>query len=344
MFAGFVVRFSACLVLLATVLAGVACSNSAEKSGGDRTLIIYNGQEEEITAALADAFEKKTGIPTEIRNGEGFELANQILAEGSRSPADVVFTENSPEITLLAKQHRLAAVKPEVLARVADRYSSPEDAWVGFAARESVLVYNPDLVAEQDLPRSVLDLADPRWQGKVGIAPGGSDFHPIVTAVRVTRGEDVAKTWLDGLRRNALALRNNNAILRAVNSGQLALGMINQHYWHRLRAAEGDAAVKARLFHFGNHDPGTLVNVSGAGVVAASDNQDAAQQFLAFIVSDEGQRLIVSTKDYEYPLATGVAADPGLPPLDSLGVAEVGLAQLDDGTATIELMTDAGLL
>lgn len=339
-------RCSACVVLLATVLAGAACSTNsdARSGGGDRALVIYNGQEEEITAALADAFEKKTGTPTEIRNGEGFELAHQILAEGPRSPADVVFTENSPEITLLAKQHRLAKVKPEVLARVADRYSSPEDAWVGFAARESVLVYNPDLVAEPDVPRTVLDLAGERWQGKVGIAPGGSDFHPVVTAVRVTFGDDVAKSWLDGLRRNALALRNNNAILRAVNSGQLALGLINQHYWHRLRAAEGDAAVQARLYHFGNKDPGTLVNVSGAGVLAASDNQDAAQQFLAFVVSDEGQQLIVSSKDYEYPLATGVAADPELPPLDSLGVADVSLAQLDDGTATIELMTGAGLL
>jgi iron(III) transport system substrate-binding protein len=326
------------------IIVVVGCSDSSQESGGNGSLVIYNGQEEEIGEAVIEAFEKKTGISTEFRHGEGFELANQILAEGPNSPADIIFTENSPEITLLAKRDRLAKVNEDTLAKVPAQYNSPDAVWVGFAARETVLVYNPDMVPEQDLPKSVLDLADERWRGKIGIAPAGADFHPLVTAVRVTKGEDAAKTWLTGLKGNALALRNNTAILRAVNDGHLSAGMINQHYWHRLRAAQGADSVRAKLHHYGNQDPGTLVNISGAAVVSSSDNQDAAQQFLAFLVSDEGQQLIVSTKDYEYPLAPGVPADPALPLLDSLNPAPVTVEQLDDGSATVELMTEVGLL
>jgi iron(III) transport system substrate-binding protein len=326
------------------MLVGSACQDLGQDPPQAGALTIYSSQEKGITKALVDAFQRKTGIAAEVRIGEGFELASQLLAEGPNSPADVIFTQNSPEITLLAKQNRLGRVDDDVLARIPSRYNAPNGAWVGFAARETVLVYNPNLVADKDLPRSVLDLADGRWQGKLGIAPAGSDFHPIVTAVRVSKGEDTAKVWLTGLRRNALALRDNTAILRAVNDGYLPLGIINQHYWHRLRAAEGADAVRAKLYHFGNQDPGTLVNVSAAAVMSNSHNQDAAQQFLAFIVSDEGQRLIVSTKDYEYPLAPGAQADPALPALDSLNPSPVSVEQLDDGKATLTLMTDVGLV
>jgi iron(III) transport system substrate-binding protein len=326
------------------VILSVSCSNSDQNSGSDNTITLYNGQEEEIAEAVTKAFEQKTKIKVEIRNGEGAELANQLIEEGDNSPADVFWTENSPEITVVAEAKRLAKIDERTLGRVGARYRSPNGLWVGFAARETVLVYNPDQVSRSDLPSSVLNLADPVWDGRIGIAPAGSDFHPIVTAVVATKGKDMARTWLSGLRRNALSLRNNTAILRAVNDGHLAAGIINQHYWHRLRAAEGIDSVRARLHHFRNQDPGTLINVSGAGIVSATENAEAAKQFLAFLVDPAAQRLIVSSKDYEYPLVEGVAPDPQLEPLESLNPAPVGVEQLGDGTEAIDLLTEAGLL
>jgi iron(III) transport system substrate-binding protein len=328
---------------LATFALG-GCAGSGAASDSADTLTIYNGQHEEVTQALVAAFQKKTGITVHVRNGEGPELANQILAERSVSPADVIFTENSPEITLLARKGRLAKVDAATLAKVPASDSSPQGQWVGFAARATALAYDPRQLTESQLPRSVLDLARPTWRGRLGIAPVEGDFQPLVTAVSLAKGEAAAKQWLAGLKRNSQVFQNNTAILMAVNSGQLAVGLINQHYWFRLRAANSAGSLPSKLYYFGHQDPGALVNISGVGVLSSSKHAKSAQQFLAFLVSAEGQRTIVGSKDYEYPIAADVAADPVLKPFDTLDPPTVGVAQLGDGTRSIELLRQAGLL
>lgn len=161
--------YSSIALLIAAGLVG--CGNSSgDKSASSTTITSYNGQHEEVANALVAGFEKKTGIKVRVGNGEGPELANQILAESAASPADVIFTEDSPEITLLAAKGRLAKVDRSTLAKVPAADSSPRGDWVGFAARVTALAYDPAQVPQADLPRSLLDLAKPTWKGKVGVA------------------------------------------------------------------------------------------------------------------------------------------------------------------------------
>ena len=332
-------------VLAASAVASCGGGSEAEdQAASSGPLTLYNGQHEEITQALVAAFQKKTGITVRSRKGEGPELANQILAEGSASPADIIFTENSPEITLLARKGRLAKVDAATLGKVPAADSSPQGLWVGFAARATALTYDPRQVTESQLPRSVLDLARPAWRGRVGISPVEGDFQPLVTAISLAKGEAAAKQWLSGLKRNSQTFQNNTAVLTAVNSGQLAIGIINHHYWFRYRDANGPDSLRAKLFYIGHQDPGALVNISGVGVLSTSKHSAEAQRFLAFLVSPEGQRIIVSSKDYEYPIAGNVAADPQLKPFDTLGPPAVGVAQLGDGTQSVALLRQANLL
>lgn len=334
--------YLAVTLLLASMAA--ACGGGGSGAGAADTLTLYNGQHEEVTKALVSAFQKKTGITVRTHSGEGPELANQILAEGSASPADVVFTENSPEITLLAAKGRLAKVDAGTLAKVPSRYSSPQGLWVAFAARETALTYDPRRLTASQLPKSVLDLAQPKWRGKVGVSPVEGDFQPLVTAISMMKGDAAAKAWLVGLKRNSQTFQNNTAVLTAVNSGQLSVGIINHHYWFRLRDQIGDAAMHAKLLYLGHQDPGALVNISGVGVLASSRHKTAAQRFLAFLVSPEGQRIIVSSKDYEYPIVAGVGADARLKSFASLDPPTVTVGQLGDGTHSVALLRQAGLL
>jgi iron(III) transport system substrate-binding protein len=328
-------------LLLASM--AVACGGGSGSSAAE-TLTLYNGQHEEVARALVSAFQKETGIAVRTHSGEGPELANQILAEGSASPADVIFTENSPEITLLAAKGRLAKVDAGTLAKVPSGYSSPQGRWVAFAARETALTYDPRRLSASQLPKSVLDLAQPKWRGQVGISPVEGDFQPLVTAIGTMRGDAAAKAWLEGLKRNSQTFQNNTAVLTAINSGQLSVGIINHHYWFRLLDQIGAAALHAKLYYLGHHDPGALVNISGVGVLASSKHKTAAQRFLAFLVSPEGQRIIVSSKDYEYPIVAGVAADPRLKRFASLDPPAVTVGQLGDGTRSVALLRQAGLL
>jgi iron(III) transport system substrate-binding protein len=256
----------------------------------------------------------------------------------------VIYSENSPALMFLSEQGLLAAVDPATLALVPSQYNSPQGDWVGVAARETVLVYNPALLAEADLPASVLDLTQPQWEGKVGIAAAETDFHPLVTAVIVLEGEDAARTWAEGLARNAQTYRGNTAILRAVDNGDLAAGIINHYYWFRMAHEVGEDQMHSRLYYFGNQDPGALVSVSGAGPLASSQNPALAQQFLAFLVGKQGQEILAQSDDFEYPLGSGVAASPELKPFDELDPPPVSVADLGDGRAAIELLEDVGLL
>jgi iron(III) transport system substrate-binding protein len=328
---------------LSAVVAAIAgCGGSSSDSAGSLTL--YSSQHEPMTEALTKGFEEENGAKVQIRFGEDEGLASQIEQEGDASPADVVLTENTPPLELLAEKELLAEVDSSTLDEVPSRYSSPTGHWVGVAARETVMVYNPGLIAAGELPASILDLAKPEWKGKLAIAPSEPDFVPIVSAIEKLDGEAAAKEWLEGFAANAKRYNDNEGIIAAVDSGEIAAGIINHYYWYEAVAEEGKDEVPSKLHYFGNEDPGALVNISGAAALESSDEPGLAQEFLAYLVSVEGQTAITESGDWEYPLNAAVPPPPGLKPFDSLEPPEVGPADLGDGSAPVELMEQVGLL
>ncbi|MGH8117991.1 MAG: extracellular solute-binding protein, partial [Rhodanobacteraceae bacterium] len=198
------------------VVAGLAVAPAALAAD---TLTLYAGQHEQMVRLLVAAFEKQSGIHVEVRYGEGPELANQLILEGKRTPADAFFTENSPELMRLQEKGLLAPVDKSTLAQIPARYSSDKGDWVGVLARENVLTYNPKLIKPSELPKSLLDLAKPAWKGKIAIAPPDADFLPLVRAVAVTKGRAVALQWLEGLKRNAQIFNDDEGVAAAVNKG-----------------------------------------------------------------------------------------------------------------------------
>jgi iron(III) transport system substrate-binding protein len=316
---------------------------SAESSSDAGPLTLYNAQHDDLITAMVDGFTEQTGIEVEIRSGDDAELANQIVAEGKASPADVFVTENSPSIDLVSEAGLLAPVEQATLAQVPSRYSPSDGSWVGFAARSTVLAYNSGKLTEAQLPASLLDLADPAWKGRFGIAPGGADFQAIVSAVLALRGEDATRTWLAGLKANAQVYQGNTAVMTAVNQGEIEAGVIYHYYWYKDRAESGDNSTDVELHYFGNQDPGAFVSVSGAGVIASSDQPDEAQQLVAYLTSADGQRRSAESTALEYAVGDGVASADALPPLDGLQAPEVDPGTLN-GPKVTELMQEAGLL
>lgn len=332
---------AACAVVAALALVVAGCGSSGSGPG---TLTLYSAQHEQMTNALAKAFERKTGATVRVRFGEDEGLANQIVQEGSASPADVLLSENTPPLELLAEKGLLAPVDRPTLAQVPARYDSPSGRWVGVAARETVLIYNPKIISAAQLPASILDLAKPEWKGKLAIAPSEPDFVPIVSAIDKLDGRAATERWLKGFAANANRYDDNEGIVAAVEAGQVGAGIINHYYWYEQAAEVGAAKVHSKLYYFGHKDPGALVNISGAGALKSSQNAALAQRFLAFLVSKQGQSAMTHSGDWEYPLVTGVAPPPGLHPFAGLQAPDVGPADLGDGSVPLALMQQAGLL
>ncbi len=325
---------------LIAALSLAACGGASGPS-----LTLYNGQHEATTDAVVTAFEHRTGIHVDVRSGESSELANEIIQEGSASPADVIYTEDSPELTALEGKGLLARLQPRTLHRVPARARSADGRWTGVTARVRDMVYNPAKIARSALPRSVLALSAPRWKGKVGIETTSGSLHAMVTAIRLVRGQGAARRWLEGIKRNAKTFNSHDAILRAVNAGQIATGLMNNYYWYRLRREIGAPAMHARIHYFASGDPGSLLDVSGAAVLGSAPHPGPAQRFVAFLVSRAGQRAIQNSDSFEYPLNPHAPANPALTPLKRIDPLRVSLSRLGRGQdRTLELMRQVGLI
>ncbi|WP_409018250.1 iron ABC transporter substrate-binding protein [Caballeronia sp. LZ035] len=320
-------------------------SLSVAASAHAASIVVYNAQHEQVMNLLAKDFEQQTGIAVRIRNGEGPALAAQLAAEGANTPADVYFTENSPELMLLEEKGLLGHVDAATLSIIPARYNSPTGQWVGVTARESVLAYNTGKIQASQLPPSLFDLARPEWKGKIGIAPSDADFLPLVSAVLALKGQEQTLQWLKGLKTNAQIFDDDEGVVAAVNRGGVATGIINNYYWARLHAELGDKATRSALYHYGNGDVGGLVNVSGAAVLKNAHNVAGAQQFLKYLVSERAQALMAKSHiSYEYPLVAGVAPDPLLKPFDQLQPPALTLEQLGDDSQAGKLLRQAGLI
>jgi iron(III) transport system substrate-binding protein len=328
-----VVARLAAATLVGTLLAGQAMADPV-------TLTLYNGQHEATGVAVAKAFEEKTGIKVQIRKGGGGQLANQITVEGERSPADIIYTEEAPPLIKLAQDGLLAKVDDATLAQVDPSYVDDNGYWLGITLRARVMAYNPDLVSEADLPESARDVAGPEWQGKIAFVPSSGEFLGHTAAMIKLDGREATEEWLIGLKAFGGTYMNNVTAMKAVENGEVGAALVNSYYWAALHKEKGK--LKSKLHYFSNGDAGGLVSVSGAAVVKASKHPKEAQQFLAFMISEEGQKAVLS-KSAEYPVNPNVTADPLLKPFNELQPPQLTPAQIGLAEDALELEREVGL-
>jgi iron(III) transport system substrate-binding protein len=326
--------------------ADAAVSSSVEEpseAAAPGELTVYSGRSEDLIGPLVARFQEQTGIQTRVRYGDTAELAATILEEGRRSPAGLFLAQDAGALGALAKAGRLTALPQELLSPVDARFRSQDDLWVGLSGRARVLVYNPQLVDEAELPQSILELADARWAGKIGWAPTNGSFQAFVTGLRVSEGEQVARQWLEGVKANSPRVyEKNTAIVEAVGRGEVAMGLVNHYYLFKLLAERGDDFPAVNYF-FPGEDAGNLVNIAGAGILDTAKDTAAAQEFVRFMLSEEAQEYF-SHETVEYPLAAGVASDPRLKPLDEIAMPDLDLADLSGLEETLQLLQELNIL
>ena len=325
----------------------VAEEGSAEAIEGtpesDGFLVVYSGRNEELVQPLIDQFETETGIEVEVRYGNTGAMAALLLEEGDATNAGVFLSQDAGALGALSKEGLFVTLPDDISGAVAEGFTSTDGSWVGVTGRARVIVYDSDTLAEEDVPTTSDGLVLPEWSGQVGIAPTNASFQSAVTAYRVLRGEGAVESWLAALKtNNAQIFDSNGAILEAVESGQLAMGLINHYYWYRMVAERGIDNVTSRLLFPEAGDPAAIVNVTGAGILAPAQLDQDAYDFVRFLISPAGQTYFVE-QTFEYPLVAGIAAPEGLPPLESLITPELDLSDLDDLKTTQDMLQRAGL-
>lgn len=328
---------------LALLSSSLFLSTQAVAADNNEGIVVYNAQHENLVKSWVDGFTKETGIKVTLRNGDDSELGNQLVQEGSASPADVFLTENSPSMVLVDNANLFAPLDADTLKQVPAEYRPAHGRWIGIAARSTVFVYNPEKLNEQQLPKSLMNLAKPEWKGRWAASPSGADFQAIVSAMLALKGEKATLEWLKAMKANFVAYKGNSTVMKAVNAGQIDGGVIYHYYRFVDQSKTGENSKNTQLYYFKHQDPGAFVSLSGGGVLASSKHKAQAQAFIKYITGKEGQESLRTNNAFEYAVGVNAASNPKLVPLKDLDAPKVEPSTLNS-KKVIELMTQAGLL
>ncbi len=329
-------------VAVAVGLLGVSWSALPQTSPSNG-IVVYNAQHASLTQAWVNGFTSETGIKVTLRQGGDMELGNQIIQEGAVSPADVLLTENSPAMALVDGAGLFAPLDAATLAQVGPNYRPPHGRWTGIAARSTVLVYKKTKFTPDQLPKSMMDLADPAWKGRWAASPAGADFQAIVSALLELKGEAATLAWLKGMKTNVVPFKGNSVAMKAVNAGQVDAALIYHYYHFGDMAKTGENSEKTGLYYFGHEDPGAFVSISGAGVLATSKHKSEAQAFVKWITGKGGQDVLRTGTSFEYAVGVGAESNRNLVPLADLHAPKIDPSKLNSKKVS-DLMTQAGLM
>jgi iron(III) transport system substrate-binding protein len=307
-----------------------------------RKLVVYSGRAERLIKPIINQFEFETGVEVSVRYADSAELAATLLEEGDRTKANVFFAQDAGALGALTKEKRFAKIPAATLNRVDPKYRADDATWVGVSGRARVFVYDPRQISTP--PKSIKDLIDPKYRGKVGYVPTNASFQSFVTALRVSAGEDAAKEWLTAFKNNKpVVYPSNGAVVVAANKGDIAVGLVNHYYLYERIAADGASNVYVRNEYPEKGDLGGLVNVAGVGILKDSAADPASLAFVEFMLGKEAQTYFAE-KTFEYPLVPSVARHPSLPPIQTVEGPAIDLSKLDSLKQTLDLLRSVGML
>ncbi|MBK8988963.1 MAG: iron ABC transporter substrate-binding protein [Chloroflexi bacterium] len=318
----------------------------ATTAASDR-LVIYSGRSESLVQPIIDQFKAATGIDVQVRYGSTSEMAGVLLEEGANSPADLFYAQDPGGLGAVQGAGMLAALPAELVADVVPRFVADNREWVGISGRARVVVYNTSAITDPaaELPADIYDFVDEKWNGRIGWAPTNGSFQAMVTAMRVLWGEDKTRDWLTGIQaNNPVVYDGNTPIVAGVAAGEVEVGFVNHYYLYRFLAEQGEGFA-ARNYFLPGGGPGSLIMVSGVGILRTAPNAANAARFIAYLLSLEGQQYFAD-QTYEYPVISGVNTVAGLPALADLDAAAVPitLTDLADLAGTQALLVELGII
>lgn len=309
-------------------------------------LTVYSGRAERLIKPVLDEFTAKTGIQVELLSSGTTELVNRLKAEGDRTAADVLLTNDAGSLELARGAGLLRPLSMrEVDRAIPPQFRAPDNAWVGLSGRFWIIAYNKTLVKPEEL-RSLLDLGDPKWKDKIAIPNSGSEYLQAgVSVIRATHGDAKTKQFLQGLKDNAgsQVYQKSSQIVDAVAKGQVALGIVNHYYVYRHLVIQPSAPIAVFMPDQQEGGMGAIMNVTGIGVTKSTKHLDSAKLLVEFLVAQAGQKLFADL-DKEYPLHPEVKADPALIERKSFRAAQVPLTKLAElREPTLTLIEQVGL-
>ncbi len=270
---------------------------------------VYSARHYDLEDAFVE-FEEETGLSVDFIYGDDTELLERLKAEGDETPADLFVTVDAGNLWNAADQGELAPVDSDALrSAIPEAYRDSQDRWFGLALRARTVAYNPDNVdpAELDTEDTYAGLTDPKWRGRLCMRDSTEAYtQSLIASLIDLHGREETLDIVEGWLANDVEIMSNDILLlEALDAGTCDVALVNHYYYARELEEKPDMNVE--LFWASQDGAGTHVNISGAGVVRASDAPAKAQRLLEWLATD-GQEAFVGG-NHEYPVNPDVAPD-----------------------------------
>lgn len=291
-----------------------------------RQVIVYTALDEVFSQPVFDEFTRQTGIEVlakfDTESTKTVGLTQAIFAERDRPRCDV-FWNNEIVNTLRLDQAELLG-RYETLSAVSfpAQYRSAQGVWHGFAARARVLVVNTDLVDIEAYPRSIMDLIDPEWQGKVGFAKPLAGTTASHAACLFTKwGDEKAKIFFRELKKNARVMAGNKQVALAVGTGELAFGLTDTD--DAIIEQEQGRPVTIVYPDQGEGELGTLFIPNTVAIIQGAPHREAAERLVDYLLSPEVEAMLAVGPSAQIPLNPAVEKQPRVETPRSVSAMEI---------------------
>jgi iron(III) transport system substrate-binding protein len=307
-------------VVSTVVIVGfIGCGSPDRAENLDRTVTVYVSTDRVFSEPVLREYERRSGVKvnavydTEETKSTG--LANRLLAEKERPQADA-FWSNEPVRTLVLKSRGvLAPYRSPSAEGIPPALVDPDGFWTGFSARIRVIAYNTKLVAAEDAPKSVFELADPKWKGQVAIADprfGSTSFH--VAALYAAAGDQKMDNFFRQLKGNGVRVVDGNSVVRdLVARGEVKVGLTDTD--------DVNVAIE-------NGQPIAMIlpDQTGLGVpvmpnmvslIANAPHADEARKLIDYLLSADVERQLAQSEAVQIPLHTGVPGPKNIPAIET---------------------------
>ena len=271
---------------------------------------VYSHRQPDLVQPLFDAFTAKTGIAVNVAFVEKG-MVERLIAEGDRSPADLVLTVDIARLMQIVDAGVTQPVVSEVLSAnipAADR--DPGNQWFGLTSRARIVYASKDRVADGEIT-TYEDLVNPKWQGRICTRPGTHDYNLALLAAMIAHHDEAyARTWAEGLKAN-LAKKpegGDRDQVKSIWAGECDISLGNTYYMGEMLAdpEQSQWANAVRIVFPVFEAGGSHMNISGMAMTKAAPNHDAALELMEFLSSDAAQKIYAET-NHEFPLKPGVA-------------------------------------
>ncbi|WGH84842.1 ABC transporter substrate-binding protein [Auritidibacter ignavus] len=315
-------------LVLIPALALSSCADEAqeqmnESDSGDNTLTVYTSEPQEKIDEIIDAF-AEVNPDAEIdvfRAGTG-ELKTRVASEKETGEiqADVILAADVPTFEDYAAEGDLAELNLENTDSLDDSYVDEDNYWVGTRLIPTIIAVNTDVISEEDEPSLWQDLTNSDYEGQIAMPnPDVSGAAAFNTAVWRS-SDELGDQWLEDLVANdPTILESNGPVGQAVGEGTTGLGIVVDYVIRDL----ADQGSQVKVVY---PEDGAPYVSQPAGVFADSDNQELANQFVDFLISEDGQQM--AAEQSYLPVRDDVGVPEGAPELADLNLMDPDLEEI----------------